>query len=138
MLYYNSMKGQGTLSSGKNPTPVHKINTAGYLSVQCTVYSVQCTVYCVQFTVSSTQCTVCRPPQVLPRYVAWLLHVTCGLTQTFKMSKILHQQDFRRTKFTRKVRKFCENLNCNKISFLIKYTLIVQFFFYIRLYKKAT
>ena len=42
------------------------------------------------------------------------------------MSKMLHQHDFRRTKFTPKSGKFCLNLNCDKMPFLIKYTLTVQ------------
>ena len=38
------------------------------------------------------------------------------------MSKILHQQDLGEQNVHQKVRKICQNLNCNKMMKLIKYS----------------
>ena len=43
------------------------------------------------------------------------------------MSNILHQQDLRRPKFTPKNTKQKLHLNCGKMTYLIKYTLTVEF-----------
>ena len=43
------------------------------------------------------------------------------------MSKILHQQDSSSTIFTPKLREIFQNLNRDKMMYLIKYTLTVQF-----------
>ena len=43
------------------------------------------------------------------------------------MSKILLQQDFKEQNLHQKVRKFGQNLNRDQMTYLIKYTLAVQF-----------
>ena len=50
----------------------------------------------------------------------------------FYTNRILGEQNLRQ-----KVRNFCQNLNCDKMIYVIKYTLTVQFLIK-RLYKTAT